>query len=212
MSVQPIDPVSDPRVEHRYATLNGQKYHYLYAVPRSGDYQHTVFLIHGWPDLSIGWRYQIPFLVDMGMRVVAPDMMGYGETVRKAQKSCYPRRMLDVGIFRTLRKSRQTRSSSMDSREHQMTLLRWRKRSTRRRSFSVATTGEVLSSGEQLSGTPTLSHMSSRSVHHILLLMTSTCPLKISPMVPCPNLLTKFTSLQVRWKRLSKMSSRSGSF
>ncbi|CAN9314431.1 unnamed protein product [Alternaria alternata] len=44
MSVQPIDPVSDPRVEHRYATLNGQKYHYLYAVPRSGDYQHTVFL------------------------------------------------------------------------------------------------------------------------------------------------------------------------
>jgi pimeloyl-ACP methyl ester carboxylesterase len=80
MSVQPIDPVSDPRVEHRYATLNGQKYHYLYAVPRSGDYQHTVFLIHGWPDLSIGWRYQIPLLVDMGMRVVAPDMMGYGET------------------------------------------------------------------------------------------------------------------------------------
>jgi soluble epoxide hydrolase/lipid-phosphate phosphatase len=26
----------------------------------------------------MGWRYQIPLLVDMGMRVVAPDMMGYG--------------------------------------------------------------------------------------------------------------------------------------
>lgn len=37
--------------------------------------------IHGWPDLSMGWRYQIPLLVDMGFRVVAPDMMGYGGTV-----------------------------------------------------------------------------------------------------------------------------------
>jgi hypothetical protein len=38
--------------------------------------------IHGWPDLSIGWRYQIPFLLDMGFRVVAPDLMGFGGTVR----------------------------------------------------------------------------------------------------------------------------------
>lgn len=28
-----------------------------------------------------GWRFQIPALVDMGLRVVAPDMMGYGATV-----------------------------------------------------------------------------------------------------------------------------------
>jgi len=38
--------------------------------------------IHGWPDLSMGWRYQIPHLVELGFRVVAPDMMGYGGTVR----------------------------------------------------------------------------------------------------------------------------------
>jgi soluble epoxide hydrolase/lipid-phosphate phosphatase len=30
----------------------------------------------------MGWRYQIPMLVDMGFRVVVPDMMGYGGTVR----------------------------------------------------------------------------------------------------------------------------------
>jgi hypothetical protein len=29
----------------------------------------------------MGWRFQIPVLVDMGFRVVAPDMMGYGGTV-----------------------------------------------------------------------------------------------------------------------------------
>lgn len=29
----------------------------------------------------MGWRYQIPMLIDLGFRVVAPDMMGYGGTV-----------------------------------------------------------------------------------------------------------------------------------
>jgi len=77
---QPIDPVSDSRIQHKTAVLNGYTYHYLYAAPTSGQYSQTVFLIHGWPDLSMGWRYQIPVLVDMGFRVVAPDMMGYGGT------------------------------------------------------------------------------------------------------------------------------------
>ena len=36
--------------------------------------------LHGWPDLSIGWRYQIPVLIEMGYRVVCPDLMGYGGT------------------------------------------------------------------------------------------------------------------------------------
>jgi hypothetical protein len=33
----------------------------------------------------MGWRFQIPVLVDMGFRVVAPDMMGYGGTVSSAR-------------------------------------------------------------------------------------------------------------------------------
>jgi soluble epoxide hydrolase / lipid-phosphate phosphatase len=37
--------------------------------------------IHGFPDLSAGWRYQIPLFLELGCRVVVPDMMGYGETV-----------------------------------------------------------------------------------------------------------------------------------
>jgi pimeloyl-ACP methyl ester carboxylesterase len=77
---EPIDLSGDPRVEHRAALLNGQQYHYLYAVPKGGSWKTTVFLIHGWPDLSAGWRYQIPALLELGCRVVAPDMMGYGGT------------------------------------------------------------------------------------------------------------------------------------
>ena len=38
------------------------------------------FRSSGWPDLSIGWRNQIPVLLDMGYRVICPDLMGFGRT------------------------------------------------------------------------------------------------------------------------------------
>jgi hypothetical protein len=41
----PIKPGTDPRIEHKSAVLNGHTYHYLYAVPPSGKYTHTVFLV-----------------------------------------------------------------------------------------------------------------------------------------------------------------------
>lgn len=34
----------------------------------------------GWPDLSIGWRYQIPVLLELGYRVVVPDILGFGRS------------------------------------------------------------------------------------------------------------------------------------
>lgn len=70
----------DSRVTHEYATVNGHKYHYLLALPPDGYFKATIFLIHGFPDLSFGWRCQIPMLVSQGLRVVAPDMLGYGRT------------------------------------------------------------------------------------------------------------------------------------
>lgn len=39
-----------------------------------------MFLIHGIPDFSFGWRYQIPFLTSLGLRVVAPDLIGFAGT------------------------------------------------------------------------------------------------------------------------------------
>jgi pimeloyl-ACP methyl ester carboxylesterase len=70
---------------------------YLIAEPASG-FSHTVLLvwspvmlryeqeltsikIHGFPDLSMGWRYQIPFFLQHGFRVVCPDCIGYGRSV-----------------------------------------------------------------------------------------------------------------------------------
>ncbi|HKN31272.1 MAG TPA: alpha/beta hydrolase [Roseiarcus sp.] len=44
-----------------------------------------IIFLHGWPELSISWRHQLPAFAALGFRVVAPDMRGYGRS------SVYPR-------------------------------------------------------------------------------------------------------------------------
>ena len=41
--------------------------------------------MHGWPELSISWREQLPVFAALGFRAIAPDMRGYGRS------SVYPR-------------------------------------------------------------------------------------------------------------------------
>ncbi len=44
-----------------------------------------VIFVHGWPELSISWRHQLPVFAGLGFHAVAPDMRGYGRS------SVYPR-------------------------------------------------------------------------------------------------------------------------
>jgi pimeloyl-ACP methyl ester carboxylesterase len=50
---------------------------YLAAGPQDGP---LVVFVHGWPELSISWRHQLPVFGGMGFRAVAPDMRGYGRS------------------------------------------------------------------------------------------------------------------------------------
>ncbi|KAI1322812.1 Alpha/Beta hydrolase protein [Xylariaceae sp. FL0255] len=70
---------NDPRVEHKFKDVDGHTYHYMLAKPE-GKPVATIFLIHGWPDLGMGWRFQVPFLLSLNLQVVVPDMLGYGQT------------------------------------------------------------------------------------------------------------------------------------
>ncbi|GAM87341.1 hypothetical protein ANO11243_053640 [Dothideomycetidae sp. 11243] len=71
---------ADAKALTKSTVLNGTKYSYILSEPTNGRPKATIVLCHGWPDCSFGWRYQIPFLTALGLRVVAPDMMGYGGT------------------------------------------------------------------------------------------------------------------------------------
>ncbi|KAI2776406.1 alpha/beta-hydrolase [Daldinia loculata] len=54
-------------------------YHYLRARP-SGEPKGSVLLLHGFPDLPYGWKYQVPLFTSLGYQVIVPEMLGYGQT------------------------------------------------------------------------------------------------------------------------------------
>ncbi|KAF9111891.1 Bifunctional epoxide hydrolase 2, partial [Mortierella sp. AM989] len=75
---KPTAPGYEPSsFNHKYATINGYKYHYV----EEGNLDGTpIILIHGFPDMWYGWRYQIRHLAKQGYRVIAIDNLGTGET------------------------------------------------------------------------------------------------------------------------------------
>jgi pimeloyl-ACP methyl ester carboxylesterase len=64
-------------VEHHHVSANGQSFYCATAGPRDG---RPAFLLHGFPEMSYGWRHQLPALAAAGLRVVAPDQRGYGHS------------------------------------------------------------------------------------------------------------------------------------
>ena len=47
----------------------------------AGDPDGPVMIfVHGWPELSISWRNQLPIMASLGFRAIAPDMRGYGRS------------------------------------------------------------------------------------------------------------------------------------
>jgi len=51
-----------------------------YHVYDEGVGERVVLLLHGMPDTSALWAHQAKSLVAAGFRVIAPDMLGYGDT------------------------------------------------------------------------------------------------------------------------------------
>jgi pimeloyl-ACP methyl ester carboxylesterase len=48
-----------------------------------------VVLMHGWPELGLSWRHQVPALVEAGYRVAVPDMPGYGQSAKPEDIAAY---------------------------------------------------------------------------------------------------------------------------
>jgi len=60
--------------------------HYLDEGPADGE---TVLLLHGEPSWSYLYRKMVPPLVDAGLRVVVPDLVGFGRSDKPAERVDY---------------------------------------------------------------------------------------------------------------------------
>jgi pimeloyl-ACP methyl ester carboxylesterase len=61
-------------MDYQYVKTNGIRLNVAQAGPINGE---MVILLHGFPEFSFGWRWQIQYLAAAGYRVWAPDQRGY---------------------------------------------------------------------------------------------------------------------------------------
>ncbi len=59
---------------------------YLAAGPSEGS---PIIFLHGWPELSLSWRHQLPVFGGLGFRAIAPDLRGYGRSTVYAHHGDY---------------------------------------------------------------------------------------------------------------------------
>ena len=81
-----FDRLPDYDFEAHYVDIDGLRMHYVDAGQRDGD---VVLLLHGEPSWSYLYRHMIPPLAKAGLRVIAPDLIGFGKSDKPVRKSDY---------------------------------------------------------------------------------------------------------------------------
>ena len=65
-----------------------------FEVATAGEGERLALCLHGFPELHYSWRHQMPMLAEMGYRVWAPNLRGYGGTDRPEGTDAYRLRTL----------------------------------------------------------------------------------------------------------------------
>ncbi len=77
--------MSFPITEHVVKT---DRHTTFYLACGAADAPVIVF-VHGWPELSLSWRHQLPCFAALGFHAVAPDMRGYGRSTVHPRQEDY---------------------------------------------------------------------------------------------------------------------------
>ncbi|MDC0175060.1 alpha/beta hydrolase [Pseudomonadales bacterium] len=68
----------DSRIITRFVQANGL----TFEVDQCGEGDKLAICLHGFPESSYSWRYQLPMLADLGYTAWAPNLRGYGKSSR----------------------------------------------------------------------------------------------------------------------------------
>ena len=84
--------------EHSFSSKRHTSF-YLSCGPEDGL---PIIMLHGWPDLSIGWEEQLKFFGAQGYHAIAPDMRGYGSSSIPENQSDYCMKEIVVDMMELL--------------------------------------------------------------------------------------------------------------
>jgi pimeloyl-ACP methyl ester carboxylesterase len=68
--------VTFPVLENVARSARHTSFHLSCGAPEATP----IIFVHGWPELAISWRHQLPVFAELGFHAVAPDMRGYGRS------------------------------------------------------------------------------------------------------------------------------------
>jgi pimeloyl-ACP methyl ester carboxylesterase len=77
--------IRDPRIQSRFVDANGLRF----EVDECGTGNVLALCLHGFPEHSFSWRYQLPMLAELGFKAWAPNLRGYGNSSRPEGMQAY---------------------------------------------------------------------------------------------------------------------------
>lgn len=92
--------IAFPSISKTVRLPNGTTYGFVHLEPSNG--KPYVLLLHGFPSSSYDWRHQIKFLSAEGYGVVAPDLLGYGDTDKPKDLAAYRQKKMSEEVISLL--------------------------------------------------------------------------------------------------------------
>lgn len=81
-------------IDHQTIRANGIDFN----VATAGAGPRLALCLHGFPESSYSWRHQMPLLAQLGFRVWAPDLRGYGASSRPQGVKAYALQHLEEDV------------------------------------------------------------------------------------------------------------------
>ena len=92
-----------PSISESTQLSDGTTYAFVYVPPADSE-KPTFLLLHGFPSSSWDWRHQISQLQQAGFGVVAPDLLGYGDTDKPEELEAYAMKRMSGHMVELLQK------------------------------------------------------------------------------------------------------------
>lgn len=77
--------VKDSRIKTEFVSVGELSF----EVDKCGNGNKLALCLHGFPEHSFSWRYQLPMLADLGYEAWAPNLRGYGKSSRPPSVNDY---------------------------------------------------------------------------------------------------------------------------
>lgn len=84
----------------RHTTSQGHEYSFIHAP--AGARRPTLLLLHGFPSQLHDWARQVAHFAPQGYGILAPDLLGYGETSKPSETSHYRLRLMSDDVVELL--------------------------------------------------------------------------------------------------------------